>query len=206
MWIVLCCCSWWNVMRQKRTKTNRVIHSPRSALPDRVVWFQQTKHGMPSRVWISVKQWRILCYDFVFCHTGGRCTLINYSLLNWNADLLNVLYLAPLPTDPNSRELCVYPYLLLERSAQQTQNTLRTALKGQTGKDKDLTPSSSFVTPDVQHHIAVPKVKHPCVSACQFAPARTYLEHASRAPSHNHEGWCFTCNALPGSGDSPTPM
>lgn len=115
-------------------------------------------------------------------------------------------YLAPLPTDPNSRELCVYPYLLLERSAQQTQNTLRTALKGQTGKDKDLTPSSSFVTPDVQHHIAVPKVKHPCVSACQFAPARTYLEHASRAPSHNHEGWCFTCNALPGSGDSPTPM
>ena len=163
---------------------------------------------MPSQVWISVKQWRILCYEFVFCHIGGSCTLINYSLLNWNANLLNVLSFIWHPyRRPPTVESWVYTLIFCWKGLHsKPRNTLRIALKGQTGKDKDLTPSSSFVTPDVQRHIDVPKVKRPCVSACQFSPARTYLERASRAPSHNHEGCCFTCNALPGSGDSPTPM
>ena len=116
------------------------------------------------------------------------------------------LYLAPLPQTPTV-DSWVYTLIFCWKGLHsKPRNTLRIALKDQTGKDKDLTPSSSFVTPDVQCHIDIPKVKRPCVSACQFSPARTYLERATRAPSHNHEGWCFTCNALPGSGDSPTPI
>ena len=112
-----------------------------------------------------------------------------------------LLFGAP-TADVIGRELGIYPYLLLGRPAQQTQGHPANNPTRPDRQDKDLTPSSSFVTPDVQHHISVPKLKRPALhfsspgSEHTQDPTPGLLVPTARAGP-------FTRDALPSSGDSP---